>query len=385
MKNRKVVVLGGGIAGLSAAFYLAQKGVQVDLVEKRPFLGGIAIGFTCKATDKCQQCGACVVEEMLRNVVQHPNINVFLNTEVEKVKKDNGFLIKLKKGSASLDSSNILRGFSKYNNPLYVVNTKTADSPKEAVKISDLGTDKEIFADAIIVATGFSPFNPILRPTYGYGRWKNVITGLELEQMLRENWQVRRPSDGLKAKRIAFIQCVGSRSKEFNTLWCSEVCCPYALRMASVIKYKDPEIDIWVFFIDVQNVGKDPYFLKDIKTKVKFINAVPIDIVDNSQDQSVKIIYRDKKGHRNTEEFDLAVLSIGITPNEDNQRLSKILGIELDESGFLKAKSLFEPCTTSIEGVFLAGTVIGPKNIIDTISHAKTAVSETFRYLGGSK
>ncbi len=379
----KVLVLGGGIAGLSAAFYLAQEGVNVHLVEKNYFLGGVAIGFTCKATDRCQQCGACIVEEMLRDVTQNSNINIYLGTEVKEIKKDRGFKVKLDKSSISYSSNTYLRGFSKYNHPLYVAKKMTSELPKDCMVIDEIGIETEILADAVILATGFNPFNPILRSTYGYKLWKDVITGLDLEHMLKENCKVIKPSNGERAHKIAFIQCVGSRSKEFNTLWCSEVCCPYALRMASVVKNRDPETDIWFFFIDIQNVGKESsWFLKEIEEKINFVNAVPIDVVYDENIQKVKVFYRNDKGERQIEEFDLVILSIGISPNMDNQKLAQITGLDLGEDGFFKSKSLLEPSLTQREGIFLAGTVTGPKNIMDTISHAKIAVNETLTYLG---
>ncbi len=383
--KKRVLVLGGGIAGLSAAFELSKRGIEVDLVEKSCYLGGLAIGFTCKATNKCQQCGACLVEETLRDVVRDPNINIYLKTEVEEVKKNGKFKVKLKKSSAQMAYSKVLKGFSKYNEPYFVSMTHERDVPKDAVNIENLGVNAHIEVDAIILATGFSPFNPILRPTYGYTVWKNIITGLDMEHMLKDNAKVLRPSDGKEAKKVAFIQCVGSRSKEFNTLWCSEVCCPYALRMASLVKHKVPDTDVWVFFIDIQNVGKETKaFLSDIRSKVKFVNAVPIDIFCGENDV-IKVYYKDQQENRKFEEFDLVVLSIGITPNLDNKKLAHIIGLEVGDDGFFRSKSYLNPCLASKDGVFLAGTVTGPKNILDSISHAKSAVSETLTYLGGTK
>jgi len=383
--NKKVMVLGGGIAGLSAALELSQKNIQVELVEKSCFLGGKAIGFTCKATDRCQQCGACLVEETLRDVVAQPNIAIHLRTEVDNIVKNGKFKVKLKKSNSIPKQDIVLTGFSKYNSP-YKVIVGNPQGSEDGVKIDELGTEGEIEVDAIIIATGFTPFNPTVRATYGYGTWKNVITGLELENMLRSEVKAIRPSDKQRAKKIAFIQCVGSRNKEFNSVWCSEVCCPYALRMASMIKYRYPDTEIWIFFIDIQNVGKEySSFFEQIHSQVKFVTATPIDIFPDKEDK-VKVAYKDDiEDKRKLETFDLVVLSVGIMPNEDNKVLSKIINIDISEDGFFKEIDLIKPNLTSQEGIFLAGTTTGPKDILNTISHAKSAVCETLTYLGGKK
>ncbi len=364
--DKRVVVLGGGIAGLSAAIILAESGVEVEVIEKRSLLGGISATFTCKATDSCQQCGACIVEEALKKALSLPNINFYLGTKLVAVEKNQSFKLNI---APSSSPPNEIKPFSRYN--------------KEKHLRGKRGLKREIEADAIIIATGFSPFDPRKRPTYGYGQWKDVITALEMEQMLREKGMVLRPSDGKKAKKIAFIQCVGSRNAQFNALWCSEVCCPYALRMGALIKHRDPESDIWVFFIDLQNIGKENFdFIKNASQKMRLLNIVPVDIFE---DREKRVAVAFEEGNiRKRESFDLVVLSIGIAPNEDNAHLAQLFGIDGEGGGFLKEKSSTTPCVTSTEGVFLAGTVTGPKGILDTISHARGAAFETLTYLGGA-
>lgn len=384
--NKKVMVLGGGIAGLSAALELSQKNIEVELVEKTCFLGGKAIGFTCKATDRCQQCGACLVEETLRDVVAQPNITIHLRTEIDSVIKNGKFKVKLKKSNSIPQKDEILTGFSKYNSP-YKVIIGNPQGSEDGVKIDELGTEGEREVDALIIATGFTPFDPTVRATYGYKRWKNVITALELENMLRNEVKVIKPSNHQQAKKIAFIQCVGSRSKEFNSVWCSEVCCPYALRMARMIKHRYPDTEIWVFFIDIQNVGKEySSFIEQINTELKLVNATPIDIFPQDKEDMVEVAYKDEiEDLRKLEPFDLVVLSVGIMPNGDNKEVAKKINVDLGEDGFFKEVNLMEPGLSSQEGIFLAGTTTGPKDILNTISHAKSAVCQTLTYLGGKK
>ncbi len=380
-QNGKVMVVGGGIAGLTAAWELSRQNIGVELVEKSCFLGGHSIGFTCKATDKCQQCGACSVEEMLANVVDEPLINVHLRTEVTGLQNGDGLTVSLTKSDAGPAGGGILRGFSKNNRPLYVVGQDAGDDiPEGAVKITELGTEARLEVDAVIVATGFTPFDPSIKKTYGYGQWKNVITGLELERILRENKSLVRPSDGKAPQKIAFIQCVGSRDKGLGHLWCSQVCCPYAMRMASVIKHDNPEADITMFYIDIQNTGKEfPIFYEDVKSWLKFVRAIPVDIYQ-VEDERLKLMQLvEGQDAPAMEEFDLVVLAVGITPGADTPDIAKLFNIAVNEDGFLDGGS------AATAGVFVAGTAAGPGSIIDTMAGAQKTAYEAMKFLGVTK
>ncbi len=364
--DKRVVVVGGGIAGLTAATTLAEEGVEVAVIEKRPLLGGLSATFTCKATDRCQQCGACMVEQTLKRAVSSPNIKFYLQSEVIGIEKNGSFTITLKRSPFTGEET--VATYSRYN--------------RESFLKEKQGSEDKIKAQAVILATGFTPFDPRKRPTYGYGQWKNVITGVEMEQMLRARYGVFCPSNGKKAKKIAFIQCVGSRNAQFNTLWCSEVCCPYALRMGSLIKHMDPEAEVWVFFIDLQNVGKEGKdFFNTLGERLRLVNIVPVDIF-GEKDGKVTIAFEEDNS-RKRETFDLVVLSVGISPNKDNRALAEVFGIEMEENGFFKEDGERGTCKSTTSGIFLAGTSTGPKGILETISHARGAAFETLTYLGG--
>ncbi len=378
-KTGTVMVVGGGIAGLTAAWELTRQNINVELVEKSCFLGGHSIGFTCKANDKCQQCGACSVEAMLANVVDEPRINIHLKTEVKKIERADAFTISLHKSDFEVEDGKIVKGFSMHNFPLYVAgkNIANEDLPKGAVKIDDMGDETEFEVDAVVVATGFSPFDPNVKSTYGYGKWKNVITGMELENILRENTFAVRPSDGKAPEKIAFIQCVGSRDERLGNLWCSQVCCAYAMRMAGAIKYKDSNADISIFYIDIQNTGKEfPVFYEKIKSDVKFVRTIPVDIYPLENDRLTLRHMVEENGTPDFEEFDLVVLSVGIMPSEDTDKISNIFNIPLNEDGFLDDTAVGTP------GIFVAGTASGPQGIADTITSSGKTAYETMKYLG---
>ena len=368
------MVVGGGIAGLTAAWKLAGQKINVELVEKSCFLGGHSIGFTCKATDECRQCGACSVEQMLSNVVNEPLINVHLRTEIKDFNKDKKITVVLGKSDFNIPDTELLKGFSQHNSPMFVAGDNVSSMPEGAVKIEDLGTEKNLDIDAVVIATGFSPFDPKIKGTFGYGEKKNIITGLELENILRENSKLVRPSDGKEPEKIAFIQCVGSRDERLGNLWCSEVCCPYAMRMASLVKYKKEDADISVFYIDIQNTSKEfPIFYGKVKNDVTFKRAIPVDIYQIENDRLNIRYMPEETSSPLYEEFDLIVLSVGIMPGSDTETISEKFKVELNEFGFL---------SDSKEGIYTAGTAKGPGTIFDTIADSEKAAFETMKYLG---
>ena len=389
-KKNKVMVIGGGIAGLTAAWELSKFDIDVELVEKTCFLGGHAIQFCCKATDECLVCGACSAEDMLKNVVNEPKIKVHLATEVEQINKNGNFSITLKKTSHKPDAlqGGMIKAFSKNNSPLYVIVDKNhcSDIPESAVEFDQLGFSGNLEADAVILASGFNPFNAEHKATYGYHKFNNVITGLDAERIKREHGFVARPSDGKEPQKVAFIQCVGSRDENLGNLWCSQVCCPYALRIAEGIKYKNPDADITVFYMDIQNAGKNfSVFYEKCKSDLKFIRNIPVDVFQTEGNKLRTRYINDEDGIPVEEEFDLLVLSIGIMPGHDNNMLSELLGIKLDRDGFFDSTDKLNKTSTSNDGVFVAGTAQGPKNIAASMAHACQAACEVIKHLGVSK
>lgn len=402
MTDKNVLIIGGGLAGLSAALELARLNTRSCLVEKGDFLGGHALRFACKAADKCVKCGACIAEEKLRDAVQHPNIRLLTGSSVQKITKNGRFSAVIRKKAEYIDprkcsgcgicfdkcpSAAILRGFSKSHSPFYAlceekclyIKDKSCSlcqeaCPETAIRLETSGRTYTCEAEAVIAATGFTAFNPESKP-YGYKLFKNVITALELEMMLRQQSRVIRPSDRAEPKKIAFIQCVGSRDAKLGHLWCSKVCCGSALRMARLIKMRQPESEITFFYMDVQTFGKDfQQFYEVVQKEIRMIRAIPGDIFKVEND-SLRVIFLNPARHETSEDlFDLVVLSVGITPPDETKMLAELLQIKTDESGFL-AKSPAE------RGIFIAGTARGPMSIAETVADAGNTVYETVKYL----
>jgi heterodisulfide reductase subunit A len=228
-------------------------------------------------------------------------------------------------------------------------------------------------ADALVLATGFQAYSPEDKP-YGYGKFKNVVTNLELERMLRKENLPRRPSDGAFPERMAFIQCVGSRDARLKHLWCSQVCCASALRMARLIRFRRPETDIVFFYIDVQTFGADfDAFYERVKTEIRMVREIPADFYP-VDDGRLRIPYFDAESGKEAETIcDMAVLSVGMTPGPDNRDLAEKLGFSPAGTGFLE-----DPAA---EGVFIAGAAGGPMSIPDAVRSAGETAARVRNYL----
>lgn len=409
MSENKVLILGSGVAGLTTALELAKFGIPSEIIERAPFAGGHAIGFSCKATDECVRCGACLAEDRLFSAMESEKIRIHPSSRLTALTRDNGkFKASIQKAGEFIDPSRcngcgrcleacgsdgaILRGASPYNSPPFAIDMGRCREagrdcracmdacPRSAISFEKDALEFGILADAVVVASGFRAFDPIGKP-YGYGRFKDVITNLELERMLRENGRALRPSTGSQPSSIAFIQCVGSRDDRLDHLWCSRVCCGSALRMARWIRYMNQEIRVSVFYIDIQNFGRDfPVVWDNLQDDVGFIRTLPGDAVLN-QDATIRVNFFDPVGRVGaSSDFDLLVLSVGITPGDDLYETARLLGLPLDGNGFLADPEQLEPLAAN--GVTAAGTVFGPMSILDAVKSAQAASWRTLGYMG---
>ena len=351
MTDHRVLIIGGGIGGLTAARALASFGIRVDLVESTPFLGGHAARLSCKATDRCVKCGACLVPEALTAVASDPRITVHTGSRVE---------------AARAPSKRFSFAIRRHSTP--------AASTHGAPRIDPVDTPVTGEADAVVLTTGFGVFDP-KEKAYGHGIFPNVITNLQLEDMLRSGGTAVKPSDGTSPRRVAFIQCVGSRDAKIGHLWCSTFCCGAALRAARKIKATRPDADITVFFIDIQTFGRDfESFYRQCRQEMRFVRAIPGDAFQVA-DGGIRLAYIEDGSRRSIEDvFDLVVLSTGMQPPDDVKATAARLEMALTPFGY--AASAAEP------GAFAAGAVRGPMTIADTIADARHAAGQVLEFLG---
>ncbi len=341
MSNSHVVVVGGGVAGIACADALAQAGLRVSLLEKEAAIGGWAATYCCKATDRCNRCFVCVSDKERGDIQTRNSITLLTNHQVRGIRKDgSGYLLR--------------------------------------VDDHDKGTDKELQADAVVFATGFKPFDATQKGELGYGRYPDVVTGLDLERMLRERGRVFKPSDGAIPNKVAFIQCVGSRDESIGHLYCSKACCAYALRMARVMREQNPGVEIYFYYMDIQPAGRNfDEILKACEDdpNFHFIRAIPSKIYQYHQKKGLMMrTLNSRTGEIEEVFFDLIVLSIGMEPHKENQGLWEQIGLRTGPEGFVDPQS-------DGDGVFLAGTVSGPKDIERSIMDAKKAALSVLQFL----
>jgi heterodisulfide reductase subunit A len=401
LSEKTVVVIGGGIAGISAALNLAQAGVKVELIEKSDFIGGHAARLACKATDQCQSCNVCLAEHRLREVLQNPLINIRRRSQVSQLEpQGRGFLVSLTEQPAYIDP-NLCTGCGLCLercpeegaliqpplvgdlprlavNPercLYFVDQKSTlcrdVCPEEAIDFNRQASQHQLNAQALIVASGFMPYPAKEKIRLGYGRIPDVVTGMEFEAQLRDMGTPNRPSDGSLPRKVAFIQCVGSRETRGHN-YCSRVCCGYALRLGRMLKYRF-DAQVSVFYMDLQSFGHAyDDFLAAAKEELNLVRAMPYDVWPKDGG-GVEIEYQPESGQDNTREpFDLLVLSVGMTPSPDHPQLAEILGLEPDQHGFFDQNA---------PGLFLAGAATKPMDVAESIAQSGRAANQAIRYL----
>jgi len=260
--------------------------------------------------------------------------------------------------------------------------------PADAVDFKQKDEVVELKVGAVIVATGFSQFDARKLPQYGYGKIKNVITGLECERLLSAGGptggHLVRLSDHKAAKKVAFLQCVGSRSvRARNSAFCSSVCCMHSTKEAILANEHDKELQSYILYTDFRAVGKgfQEYRLRaENQYGVKYIRARASDI-DEAADGSVIVRYEDgETGEKKELIVDLAVLAVSLVPVEGIAETADVLGLELDSNGFIATDPLC-PVQTTREGIFACGYCQGPLDIPESVAQASGAAAKAAEYI----
>jgi len=418
--KRSALVIGGGIAGIEAALNIADSDVKVYLVEKKPTIGGHMA--TLNEVFPTNDCSICILAPKMSEVWNHPNIEVLTNAEVNSISGHVGNFkvavtkypryVDTSKCKGCIDDCSSVCPVEVTNEFDYTIGTRKAiyipipqSTPlyaaidwehcigcrlcekacePEAIDFDQDLEEIEMDVGTIVVATGFKPFDPRRKTEYGYGTYSNVITSLELERLLSATGPTQgmllRPSDSKIPKRVAFIQCVGSRDENTNK-YCSRVCCMSTLKNAYTIKERYPDTDVYVFYIDIRAYGRmyEEFYRRVQERGVRFIRARVAEIWESENSNLILNYENTLTAEYGEDEFDLVVLSIGL---EGNKEVATKLGISVGEDGFLEAAHpKLRPAETDVKGIFLAGTSSGPKDIQDSIATAGLAASKALQLM----
>ena len=246
----------------------------------------------------------------------------------------------------------------------------------------------DIEAGAVILASGGEIIDPELKKELGYGRYPNVISSLQFERLLSASGphmgKALRPSDLKPPKKIAFIQCVGSRELEHN--YCSSVCCMYATKEAIIVKEHEPDTECTIFYIDLRAFGKgfEAYYNRAKETGIKYIRCRPSSIKEIPATHNLMVQYQKEDGQIATGEFDLIVLSMGLRSTPEALELARIFDVHLNEYGFVSTRE-FSPTESSRQGIYVAGLFSGPKDIPESVMEASAAASKVMGFLAEEK
>ena len=434
----RAMVVGGGIAGIEAALTLADAGKKVILVEREPSIGGHMAMFD--KTFPTLDCAACILTPKMTAVRLHPNIELLAYSEVVSVDGSVGnYRVTIRRKPRYIDEAScvgcllciegcvftrarfpnpfdqglgsrkpIWIPFAQAVPPVPLIDPETciqiargkckqgcveACGERNAIRFGQKEDVKEYRVGAIIVATGYKAFDPSVIEYYGYGKYPNVYTALEVERLLNAggptggNLVLR---NGSVPKRVGIVHCVGSRDANFHT-YCSRVCCMYALKLAHLVRERTGA-EVIDCYIDMRTPGKafEEFYNRVQNEGVQFIRGKVADITPAEGDGagSTLVMHVDDTllGTIRKIPVDMVILAVALEPQPDAEEVRRRLGISCSAEGFfLERHPKLAPVNTANDGVFLAGACQGPKDIPDTVAQAAAAAAKALALIDAGR
>jgi len=429
-----VLVVGGGVGGMRAAIDLAEAGLKVYLVESLPWLGGrvAQLGYMfpthdcvlCRGTsDHGYGCTRPSISPAFLDFNRHPNIEILTNTDLIRVEGRAGdFTVTVRHRPTYVDPEKCINcGLCAAVCPVdlpsffeeelvtrkaiykmapralpdsYVVDKVprcetcgrcVAVCPTGAVNLNEEPYERDLNVGAIILSMGYALSDPEEYGELGYGRFPNVIHSMQYERLASRSGPtegvVLRPSDGKPPKRIAWLQCVGSRDQKYP--YCSSICCMYATKEAMIAKERIPGVHCQIFIMDERAFNKEfnaYYEEAQHKYQVEYTRCRISAVKEDPLTHDLILRYPDEEGRMREDRFDLVVLSLGSRPPDGARDLARMLGIDLNPYGFCETDK-FNPLETSRPGIYVCGTFQSPKEIAETIIDAAGAAGDVMRLL----
>jgi heterodisulfide reductase subunit A len=437
--DKRVLVIGGGIAGVQASLDLAEMGIPVTLVEEKPAIGGRMSQLD--KTFPTNDCSTCILSPKLVELASHPLVTLRAYCTVEQVKRtatgkngnganSDGFEVVLRRKARYVDEDRCTAcGLCAEKCPVKIpdefnrgiVTTKCIGipyaqavpavfridaehclylnkgkcgncakvCPAEAVDFQQTDILESERYHSVILAVGCEEYTPRIRPEFGYRVYENVITSIEYERLLSASGptggQILRPSDGGKPRRVAFLQCVGSRDPAAaDRGYCSSYCCMQATKDAIITREHLPESEAAIFYIDLRTFGKDfDRFVDRAKEEygVRYLKSRVSEVTEDPQTGNLSIHLIDPQGRVQIESFDLVVLSVGIGVPASVRSLLAGMGVRTDAYGFCRGREELAPVSTNQPGIYVCGTLTGPMDIPEAVVSASAAAAEAARGL----
>jgi heterodisulfide reductase subunit A len=424
------LVIGAGIAGMQAALDIADAGFQVYLVEREPSIGGRMSQLD--KTFPTLDCSSCIMTPKMVDVSRHPNIALMTYAEVESVTGEAGaFHVQVRQKARGVNfdvctgcglcqqkcpkrvPSEFDVGVGQRKAiytpfPQAVPNVPVIDRenciwfergkcracekfcPTGAINFEQQDEFVDLAVGAIVVATGFDPFDATRKPELGWGQYPGVLSGLEFERLVSASGPTagKVEIEGVgEIRDVVFVKCVGSRDRSVGNPWCSRVCCMYTAKQAHLIHDRLPGANVTVFYMDVRAFGKGyEEFYDRVRAEGIIYRRGSVSEIFRRKGRLVVRAEDTLSGRPVALEADLVVLATGLMPRADAAQVAEMLGLKQSPSGFFaEAHAKLRPNDSGAPGVYLAGVAQGPKDIPDAVAHAKGAAASAIVLLSRMK
>ena len=421
--SREILIIGGGISGITSALELGYLGYKVHLVERKPSIGGNMAKLT--KVFPTLDCAQCILTPRMAEVGRNPNVNLYTYAEVKEVSgRPGNYDVKVFMKPRGVDvqkcrscgvcakvcpvsvSDEFNEGLSQRKAAYvefpqavpsaYVIDFNSCTKcgkceqlcPAKAVSLADQGCTVDLHVGGIIMATGYQLYDAKNLETFGYGKYKDVITMMDLERLVSAtgptSGYVKR-ADGSDVKRMAIILCAGSRDKNYIS-YCSRICCMYSLKQAFVLK-KMLGIDVSIYYTDIRATGKgyEDLYWRDQEAGVTFIRGKVAEVYKNNKTGKLVVVAEDTLASEiKEEEFDMVGLATPMVSPSGLKELADKMKVSIGEDGFVTEKHpKLDPVDSLVTGIYACGCALSPKDVRDTVSDGLGAAAKAALFLKG--